>query len=258
MKRTWRVLSVGNSFSMDTMEHLGGIAKGCGMDEVVLGDLYVGGCSIRKHASHLEENAAVYEYLEDRGDGWSITPAVSIAEAVQREPWDVISIQHGSADGSLYTDPVYYERLPFLVRELKALAPQARIAFNMTWAGDPDHPHSEIVRFGGDQEALYRAIADTTEQAVCTVAGIERVSPTGTAVQLARRSGIGALTRDGYHLSLDRGRYLAGLTFFKTLTGAELHGLSWAPDGVTPDVREALIRVAEAAVLDPFDRRKNA
>lgn len=256
--KTWRVLSVGNSFSMDTMEHLYGIAKGCGFDEAVLGDLYVGGCSIRKHAAHLEENAAVYDYLVDRGNGWSLTPSFTITDAVASEPWDVISIQHGSADGSLYTDPVYYERLPFVVQTLKALAPQAIIAFNMTWAGDPGHQHSEIVRFGGDQEALYRAIADTTQKAVCTVEGIGRVSPTGTAVQLARRRGIEALTRDGYHLSLDRGRYLAGLTFFKALTGADIRALSWAPDGVSGEVRDALIAVAEAAVSDPFSRFEKA
>ncbi len=253
MKSVWRVLSVGNSFSMDTMEHLSGIAKGCGVKEVLLGDLYVGGCSIRRHYAHLTEDAPVYDYLVDRGEGWACTPSHTIREAVTSAPWDVISVQHGSADGSLYTEASYYEDLPRLVQRLKALAPQARIAFNMTWAGDPGHLHSEIVRFGDDQEALYRAIAATTRDTVCTTEGIEAVSPTGTAVQYARRAGVTSLTRDGYHLSLDRGRYLAGLTFFKALTGCPIDGVTWAPDGITDEVKAALIRAADEAIDRPFD-----
>lgn len=253
MSGSFRVLSVGNSFSTDTMEYLAAIAKACGKRDVVIGNLYVGGCSIRKHFAHLEENAAVYEYYVDRGEGFSCTPQTRIADAVQAEDWDVISIQHGSADGSLYGDPSYYEKLPLLVQGLKALAPRAKIAFNMTWTGEPYLTWSEIARYKGDQQALYRDITAVTRDTVQTTAGIDVISPTGTAVQNARTALAFELTRDGYHLSFDVGRYLAGLTFFKALSGCAIDAIAWAPEGVSEEVRHTLIRAANAAVQTPFE-----
>ena len=38
-------MSVGNSFSVDTMEHVAGIALSLGVECIKLGNLYVGGCS---------------------------------------------------------------------------------------------------------------------------------------------------------------------------------------------------------------------
>ena len=51
-----RVLSVGNSFSVDTMTHLADVARSAGVERVRLGNLFVGGCSIARHYAHATQD----------------------------------------------------------------------------------------------------------------------------------------------------------------------------------------------------------
>jgi len=248
-----KILSVGNSFSVDTMEHLANILQSLGVADIKLGNLYIGGCSIRRHYENITENLPLYEYLVNTGDGWSSTFEQTIADAVQSEEWDIISIQHGTADGSRNSDPACYERFADLVSRIKALAPQAKIAFNMTWVGEPYHSHPEIVAHNGDVKTLYETIARVMRTVVKPTAGVDIVSPTGTAIQNARTAVDVELTRDGYHLSLGLGRYIAALTFLKALTGLDIRGVSFMPDDVTAAQRDIAVRAAEAAVKTPFE-----
>ena len=58
--KSLRILSVGNSFSVDAQQHLYGIAKDMGYDNVVLGNLYIGGCSLQGHYSTYVNERATY------------------------------------------------------------------------------------------------------------------------------------------------------------------------------------------------------
>ena len=44
--KTLRVLAIGNSFSVDAMEYLYQIAKDAGVEQVILGNLRVSGCTV--------------------------------------------------------------------------------------------------------------------------------------------------------------------------------------------------------------------
>ena len=57
-----KILTIGNSFSDDTMQYVYQIAKDVGYKEVKLGNLFIGGCSLDKHATNAKENKASYEY----------------------------------------------------------------------------------------------------------------------------------------------------------------------------------------------------
>jgi len=253
MGKTWKVLSVGNSFSIDTMEHLADIAKAAGYTDVVLGNLYIGGCSIRRHMDNAQKDAALYEFLTNRGEGWSSVVEHPMSAALRSETWDVVSIQHGTADGSRNSDATYYDKLPELVSYIKRIVgDDVKIAFNMTWVGEPYHTHPEIVAFGGDCQKLFETIASVMKDTVMPTKGIDMVSPTGTAIQNARTVLTKDLTRDGYHLSLDVGRYIAGLTFFKALTGEAVDNIDWVPDGVDEQTATVCKAAASAAINTPF------
>ncbi len=253
MGKTWKVLSVGNSFSVDTMEHLVHIAKAAGYTDVVLGNLYIGGCSIRRHMDNAETNAPLYEYLTNRGEGWTGVFDHTMQAALSAEKWQAVSIQHGTADGSRNSDATYYDRLAELVGYIKrVVGDDVKIAFNMTWVGEPYHTHPEIVAFDGDCQKLYDTIASVMKDTVVPTKGIDVVSPTGTAIQNARTALTNDLTRDGYHLSLDVGRYIAGLTFFKALTGEAVDDIGWAPEGVDAATAAVCKAAATAAVNTPF------
>ena len=124
-----KVLFVGNSFSVDTMEHAAGVALSMGIKSVKFGTLYVGGCSLDMHYQHATENLAAYTYYQNEGDGWSETPDQSIDEAVKSEDWDWIAIQHGTKGGSRNTSAEYYTKLEPLIDHIKALADKLMQSF---------------------------------------------------------------------------------------------------------------------------------
>ena len=253
-----KILSVGNSFSWDTMEYLAEISRDLGIENVKFANLYVGGCSIKKHFYHAENDIHTYEYRTNTGDGWNSVFEYSIKDAVSSEDWDYISVQHGTADGSRYTDESCYEKLSELYAYIKKYAsPSTKLAFNMTWVGEMDFAHPEIASYNGDQLKMYRDIVEVTKKMVLSLPEVTVVSPTGTAIQNARTANITSINRDGYHLTYGLGRYTAGLTFFHALTGLDISGVSWVPEGVTAYEHSVAVESALNAVANPFEITKS-
>ena len=247
---TLKILFVGNSFSVDTAEHLASVAVSYGVKSLHFGVLYIGGCSTRKHYHHITNDVHEYEYFENFGSAWSQTLNVSSVDAIKSDDWDYIAIQHGTADGSKYTEIEYYDKFPLLVAEIKKLAPEkAKIVFNMSWVGEPSNPHPEIVSFNGDTQRMYEIITQITEDFIAKTEDLDFVIPTGTAIQNARTSRIETLNRDGYHLSLGLGRFIASLAFFKGVTGADISNPAWMPESMN----EYELAVAIESINNAFD-----
>ena len=247
-----KILCIGNSFSQDTTRVLPQILEGLGMHEYVVGNLYIGGCPIHKHYENFTEALPAYTYFRHDGSGWTETPETAIVSALVSEKWDWVCIQHGSAFGGRYTGDERYALLPDLVQGLNSQT-RAKIAFNLTWVGVPEHDRPEMIQFRRDQVRYFTAICDITRRLVEPIPGIERVCPTGTAVQNARAMGLAPrMCRDGYHLSMDLGRYLAAMTFLKALTGCALESITWMPDGVSEEEKAILIAAANQAIEKPY------
>ncbi|MBO5280574.1 MAG: DUF4886 domain-containing protein, partial [Clostridia bacterium] len=106
------------------------------------------------------------------------------------------------------------------------------------------------------QMTMYNAIISTVQSVIPEHAEITRIIPSGTAVQNLRTSYLGdTLTRDGYHMSYDIGRYTVGLTWVCTITGISPDEISWIPSAYQ-NVAEALDPIREAvknALEAPFD-----
>lgn len=247
-----KILCIGNSFSQDTVEYLAQIALGCGVKDVTVGNLYYGGCSVNKHLNHAQNDVKAYEYSTNDGSGWVAHGMCAIDATVQSDEWDWISIQHGTGDGSKYADAESYVNLQALIEHVKALASEdTQIAFNMTWVGEANS-NQEMTSFGNSHKHYYQAISATTQETVAAVEGIDRISPTGTAIYNARTTSVRPLFRDGYHLSLDNGRYIAGLTFFAALTDIDIATVSFAPEGMSAYTKAAAIESAQNAVKTPY------
>lgn len=73
-----------------------------------------------------------------------------------------------------------------------------------------------------------------------------------SAPQNARTGGIGLLTRDGYHLSLDTGRYIAGMTFLKALTGADISNVPWI-NGEKVHTKMVAVEAVNNAIMEPLE-----
>lgn len=251
---SFKVLFIGNSFSMDTVEYLAQIAQGCGVKEVLVANLYQGGCSIQKHEQQARNNSFSYEYSTNNGNEWTERGRTTIDLALKADNWDWVVIQHGTADGSRYAEEASYEKLPALVQHVKErVSEDTKIAFNMTWVGERNS-HQELIAYANNQERYYNAIAALTKDTVATTEGIDLVVPTGTAIYNARTTTVRPLFRDGYHLSLDSGRYIAGLTFFAAVTGVDVSEVTFVPEGLSAYAKAAAIESAMNAVKTPYEQ----
>lgn len=246
--KTLSILSIGNSFSADTMEFLAPIALRAGYERVFMCNLYIGGCSVRKHL-HNAQNGIAYPCFTDDGTGWTQTDSADIAQTVESRDWDVINIQQGTLDGSCYSKLSDYDDLPALIAFVRAHANEhARITFNMTWVGEPDFDHHEIKAYGGDTQKLFEDILSLTKNHIAPLEGLDAVSPTGLAIQLARAEYDGKLTCDGYHLSKGIGRFAAALTFLQAVTKTRINKLDWSPENVNETEKTIALSCAKQAL----------
>lgn len=259
MNRQLKVLTVGNSFGKDTSKHIYDIARSLGFESVRVCVLYIGGCSLNKHYENALGDLPLYAYHTNCDGEWQITEGKCISEAIAEDDWDYISIQHGTADGSRYTLPESYVKLEALIAYIKKLAhKKTKIVFNMAWVMATDGTHPEIRFYAGDQLLMYKKLTELTSTVVEGTKGLDIVSPAGTAVQNARVYGLpdDKLMRDGFHMSYGLGRYIAGLTFIKALTGVEIDGIEWCPEDVTKEEKDIAIRCANAAIEHPYSITK--
>ena len=135
--KSLKILFIGNSFALDTMEHTANISLSLGVESLKFCTLYVGGCSIDMHYTHATEDLPAYKLYTNVGEGWTSEPDVRIKDTVLSDEWDLIAIQHGTNNGARYTSPECYNNLTPLIEYVKNLAPNAKIAFNLTWMGPP-------------------------------------------------------------------------------------------------------------------------
>lgn len=251
--KTLKILFIGNSFAVDTMEHAAHIAHSLGVSKVKFATLYLGGCSIDMHYQHAIEDVAAYTCYVNEGNGWVSIPEYKISDAVKSDVWDWIAIQHGTKGNARYTSCECYENLAPLVDYLKALAPShTKIAFNLAWLGESTRQHHEIISYSGNMALMREKLVEVTQAMVLTNPKIDLIVPTGTAIENARTSKIGLLTRDCYHLSVDKGRFIAGLAFISTITGIDAEKIAWAPDNVDEYAVKVAVEAVKSAQKYPF------
>lgn len=245
-----KILCIGNSFSVDSMEYLYGILQDLGIKQIKLGNLAIGGCTLNTHCNNAKKDNPDYLYYENVSGTWTVTEGNVLSEYVKSENWDYISVQQASHDSGV---PSTYRKLPELLSLLAQMCPDARLVWNMTWAYQQDSTHGSFPKYDSDQATMYQKIISTVQDKVATEDKIDMIIPCGTAIQNARAGWIGdTLTRDGFHLS-NTGRYIAALTFAQMLTGLSVENVTYAPGGCTEAERALSIEAAMLAVATPFE-----
>ncbi len=247
---TLKILTIGNSFSEDTMQYMYQIAESAGYEKIKLGNLFIGGCTLNTHAANARGDKAAYDYRRNSSGTWNSTANFKMSDAIKEEDWDYISLQQASgSSGKADT----YTELEYLIGYVKALAPKAKLVWNMTWAYQQDTTHKEFAKYSSSQKVMYESIISTVLDCVVDKDDISVIVPNGTAIQNARSSYVGdKLTRDGFHLTLDLGRYTAGLTFFHAVTGKSIEDISYMPSGVDKNLQRVAIESAVNAVKSPW------
>lgn len=246
-----KILAIGNSFSDDSMEYLYDILSALGEKEIVLGNLYIPGCSMERHLKNAQTTAPEYEFRTNTDGEWSTQTEYTSLDALRLTCWDVVTVQQVSNDSG---QPETFSVLPKLLEFVDSVsAVKPKILWNMTWAYQKDSTHAHFYKYDHDQKKMYGAIVDTVKKCVLTSDRIQAVIPVGTAIQNARSSSFGdTFTRDGFHLSIPFGRYIAGLTWARTLLEKSVEKIAYAPDGVDEKMRLVAVESVENAIKNPY------
>lgn len=249
---TIRILAIGNSFSEDAIEtYLYDIAKANNV-KIIIGNLYIGAASLSQHVNNIKANSNAYSFRKINAEGIKTTVAnTSIATALASEKWTHISFQQESSNSGQFD--TWNNSLPELYNYVapRVKKNNSKFLLHQTWAYAKNSTHIGFENYNKDQNQMYEAIIDAINKAKNLVP-IDVVVPVGTAIQNGRTTVVeDNFTRDGYHLNLSIGRYLAACTWFEALTGTTVLGNSYKPAGLS-DFEIALAQTAaHEAILKP-------
>ena len=253
VRRSLKILAIGNSFSVDAMRnHLYDVLKSADYDQVILGNLYVGGCSLDMHWNYISNKQGSYEFHKNDDNGkWVVNQGYDALTALQEENWDVITVQQVSGSSGM---PDTYGNLQNIVNWVNQYKtnPDAKVLWHMTWAYQQNSDHESFPNYNRDQMTMYNAIIDTVQNVVLNTEGIDGVIPSGTAIQNLRGAIGDNLTADGYHLADNHGDYTASLTWYAAITGESLDLVDYVPAAVAGDVFN-IKRAAGHAVSNPYE-----
>ena len=247
--RPIRILAIGNSFSDDAVEEtLWSLFHAAGIP-VVIGNLSAPGSYLAHHWNRSQSGEATYRYYKQSRRREIVQKGVSLLEGVTDEPWDFISLQQASDLSGMYD--TYFPYLPDLMTWLGERS-EAEIVFHQTWAYPANSTHEAFANYGNDQQTMYEAIMDAVKRAV-EECDIQIVIPVGTAVQNARTALGDTLNRDGLHLELTYGRFLAACVWFEIFSGQDVRTNPYRPSSVPENIAKICREAAHQACLQPYE-----
>jgi hypothetical protein len=250
-----KILAIGNSFSVDAVEYLWNMLDDAGIEEIIIGNLYIGGCSLDTHWSNMSGNVDAYTFYYNDSGKWETQSKKSVQYALQLEEWDYITVQQASPESG---KPDSLKNLQNVLNYVntKKTNPEAEIYWHLTWAYQTTSSHSNFPDYGNSQMTMYNAIVSTTKDHVIGYDMIKGVIPSGTAVQNLRTSYLDdSLSRDTYHMSYGAGRYTVALTWFSFFTGIDARYIDWVPEAY-PKIAEdkaAICNAVNMAIKNPYN-----
>ena len=234
-----KVLMIGNSYADDTRFYVPYMAEALGFEEVIIGSLYYGGCSIAQHYNAIGTKFYDFRFWENGkwndfvgGEGTKQT----LEYGIKYQDWDYITLQQSSASSG--KENTYNSDLNNLVDYVLRMATNkdVKLVWNMTWAYREGYSGLSGNGYSG-QMGMYDSIVSAVQNKIETNPAFSTVLPAGTAIQNARTSYLGDTFNhiDGTHLEFQvgRGRYIAALTLFCKLTGYTPDEVPFAPYKLT-------------------------
>ncbi len=258
-----KVLMIGNSYADDTINYAYEIAKSVGIPEenILIADIYIGGCSLATHWSNAQSNAPAYRFGLEK-EGWfdSSNTKWTMEQAIMYADWDFITLQQNSGNSG---GPSSYSCLQDLMNYVYDVAtdeinnpnanPDVKLVWHQTWAYQQGTTADAFKKHNYDQMTMYNDIMSCLKNFVLNKDFLT-IIPNGTAIQNARTSSIGdTFSRDEHnHLSYGAGRYIASMNLVSVLTGIDMSDLTWKPtdSGFNYPLTETEIAICKESVAN--------
>ena len=249
-----RILAIGNSFSQDAVEQYLYELFAASGQKVIIGNLYIGGCSLEKHYNNMMNDSPAYEYRKIVDGQKTNVKGVKVSEALADEQWDCISLQQASGLSGQYETCSPY--LPEILNYVRSRSKyDVKLMWHSTWAYSSDSTHPDFPKYQSDQIVMFNAIIDVARKIMGNASySFDILIPCGTAIQNGRTSSLGdSFNRDGYHLEVNYGRYAAACTWFESISGKNVEEAVYAPASVNAETAKIVRAAAHDAVVNPFD-----
>lgn len=264
-KDTFKVLSIGNSYSNNAHSHLVKIAADAGFEKVEIANLFEGGCTLQQHYDYAQANSTsyTYQYQELNADGTvkSVNTAeTTMLDGIKANDWDVITIQQQSLNSGVEATYVK-EQIDYLVDYINTnkTNKNARVVWHMTWPYATDYTENTLygTYFDYNQNSMYNGIVDAVKTHIVTRDDFDYIIPAGTAIQNARLLELddAELSSDGTHLN-SIGCYVAGLTWFAKITGMSIDDITYAPNDTVKDNLDLIKTAVKNAIANPYQVTK--
>ena len=250
-ERPFKVLMIGNSFSICNLRQMPQVAAsmGLGLD---LASLYIGGCSLERHWSNViaATNASFRPYRFDRtteGRKVVVKGKANIPDALVLDKWDIVTIQQASHFS--WRPETYHPFGDRLVAKIRELAPQAKIVVQETWSYPPWD--RRLRKFGFDQAEMYSRL-NGAYAAFAAKHGLD-VIPVGTAAEFVpNRDAL--FTKPDFHFNRE-GEYLQGLAFTARLFGVDVRRCPYRPSWMEASRAEEIKAAVMNAIRGPQAQR---
>lgn len=244
-----KILSIGNSYSLNSMWELYSICKQAGVKDIDIAIMYIGGCSLDQHWENVQNNSATYTLYRNNNGSWVTTDNYSIETIISEGNWDVITLQNssgmsGRSDG--------FTNLDNMVNYVSGKCPDAKILWHMTWGYQSGSKWLTPSNYNGDEMIMYNSIVECAQNIVAKNNKIHSIVPVGTAVMNARTSRLKNEIHqdDGSHLSEDTGYYVGAFTWFSYLTGMSVYDVNFISLNSTLNENMDVIRESAQNALD--------
>lgn len=245
-----KILAIGNSYTQNAITYLYPILADLGIAEIVVANLFIGGCDLSTHVENAAKDAPVYTYYKaEDGEMIKATTSYTIKQGLTDEDWDIIVLNQASQKAGQDMTYLKLDDLCAYVNDNKT-NPDAELWWHMTWAYHPSNPHDGFSYYNNSQQTMYDKIVETVQGSVVPLAEISGVIPCATAFQNARAIIGNGLTDDDLHHANATGCYLLGLTWAAALTNRDVTQVEYAPE--TVQAGSQCRRAAAAAVATPF------
>lgn len=230
-KKKIRLLSIGNSYSQDTLSYVPYLMSKIAPDiDLTIGICMLSSSYLSQHYGNFNTSYATYTfYVSEHGNAWENKGTRSIEWALDNYDWDIIMLQQSS--GYSYQDyDTYYQ--PFLDQLVTSISNYLDYNVKFGWLLTQSRPASVNSGANWDDATIlshYNSIASNSQK-VYNETMCDFVIPAGTAIQNARTiesietlgaystvsantSGKGYLCySDGVHLQEGLGCHISALT----------------------------------------------
>lgn len=277
LRKSLRLLAIGNSYTQDTTDYLFQIAEASGAEDILIGNLFYPGRNLKRAYEHIQNGDTDYTYFEwtsgGRHKSWS---GKSMKDGITAQKWDTITLQAWYPEACYGLDGIanddetqWFTYVTNYIKE-NMTNKDAKLGFNMIWSMEATSSAKTTTESNpnnapnnGNTLNDWNRIVEQTKLHLAgdnNTNGYSYVLPVGTAIENARTSylaGIrgttnsndimGGLQRDRVHLN-DIGKYIAAITWVKVLEP------DWNTNDITymPNVKykDASGNVTDESVFD--------